>query len=346
MTRHLLIPPDLAVTPEPISPKALASLDDLPGRFPGAGLRRVACIEAPWLARLADPSGSTTVALALEHLQCTGSFKFRGALCAVDALHHAGVRRVVAASAGNHGIGVARAARLLGTRATIVVPAAAPSSKTARIEREGAAIERVEGGYDAAEARALELASEQGACFLSPYDDDFVLAGNGGSLGLEICAALRTVPDRVIVPIGGGGLATGMAWAMATAASQSVPRPVWTVQSEASAAFALSVTAGRAQERLETTIPTLADGLEGGISARAFARAASTVAGVSVVSEADISAAMRSLRDRLGLMVEGSAATGVALAMQGFPPHLCGGRTVIALTGRNAKQTGFDPRPG
>jgi threonine dehydratase len=284
------------------------------------------------------------VVLALENLQITGSFKIRGALCALDALRRTGGSAVIAASAGNHGIGVARAARFFGMSATIVVPELAPEAKIGRIRAEGAELVYTPGGYDAAETRAKELACSTGADWISPYDDLNVLTGNGSSLAFEIVDALGKVPEHVLVPIGGGGLATGMAWGLAASAGEDPRRTrrVWTVQSEASAAFALSLERGVAVEQLAASERTLAEGLEGGISAASFARASSVVAGVSVLTEARIAFAMALFQDRLGLRLEGSAAAALVPALDGLPPLIRGGNLVIVLTGRNVDRTVFD----
>ena len=179
-------------------------------------------------------------------------------------------RASISASAGNHGAGLAYAASVLGARATVVVPSSAPRAKRDRIARLGAEVILASTPhYDDAEAEGVALAEREGAYYLSPYDDIDVLAGNGGSLGYEIVRALGRVPEAVIAPLGGGGLATGLACALADEAGEDFggeQRRVWGVQSEACPAMAKSLEAGRAVERLEAE-NTLADGLEGGISA-------------------------------------------------------------------------------
>jgi threonine dehydratase len=284
------------------------------------------------------------VLLALDNLQVTGSFKVRGALSALDLVRRKGGTHVAAASAGNHGIGIARAARLFGMRASVVVPNNAPDGKIARIRREGAEVLFAKGGYDAAEALARSFASDCQIPFVSPYDDVAVLTGNGSSLAFEIVEALGCVPNHVLVPIGGGGLATGMAWGIATCSGEDPrkKRRVWTVQSEASPAFALSLERGRAVESLPPSSPTLAEGLEGGISASSFARASSVVAGVTVLSEQRIAAAMKWAYSRLGLRLEGSAAAALVPALDGLPPLIGGGNLVIVLTGRNVDDGVFE----
>jgi threonine dehydratase len=273
----------------------------------------------------------------MESFQVTGSFKARGALYALQALPDDGQRTVVAASAGNHGAGIAHAAGVLGWRAVVVVPEATPQRKLRAVERRHVTVERVTGGYDHAERHARSLALARRWPFLSPYDDDFVAAGNGGSLGFEIVQTLGRVPDRVVVPIGGGGLGTGLAWALAREAGEGpgVRRRVWGAQSEVSPAFALSLEQACAVERLDPEGSTLAEGLEGGISARAFARAAAVLAGVFVVTEAEIAHCMRQLWCELGVRVEGSGAAALVPALLGRMAGEVEGDLVMVLTGRN-----------
>lgn len=309
----------------------LETVRHLGRRFPQAQLRPLKLTRAADLDRRADPSGSTRVWLALEALQVTGSFKVRGALVALDALGPGA--QVIAASAGNHGAAVSYAAKVLGARATVCVPRSAPLAKRSKIERHGAELVLVQSDhYDDAEALAKELAVTQGRAFLSPYDDEDVVLGNGTSLAFDVVEALGRVPDRVLAPFGGGGLATGLAWGMA---AEGEGRRVWGVQSEASPAMAMSLERGGAVERLETGGTTLAEGLEGGISAAGFARAREAVAGVVVVSEEHIAEAMAWGCKATGVGLEGSAATALVPLLQGLPENLRGGDVVAILTGRN-----------
>ena len=246
-------------------------------------------------------------------------------------------RHVVAASAGNHGAGVAYAANVLEMDATIVVPKGAPETKRERIEAYGAKLVVSEhDGYDGAETEARALAERLGVPFLSPYDDEAVIAGNGGTLGFEIEAALGHPPAVVLAPFGGGGLASGLGLALPGT-------KVFGAQSEASPAFALSLERGGAVESLEPATPTLADGLEGGISRAAFERAASIVAGVVVVSEDDIAAAMVAAYRSLGLTIEGSAAAALAPVLSQLPgalrPRSADEDIVVVLTGRNVDRS-------
>jgi threonine dehydratase len=308
----------------------------LSARFPDARLRPCSLVR---LAE-ADARAGARVWLALESLQVTGSFKVRGALLALSLLAERGRREVIVASAGNHGAGVAYAANILGMGATVVVPKTAPEAKRARITSYGAKlVVSHKAGYDAAEREARTMATTRALPFVSPYDDVAILAGNGGSLGMEIEAALGRVPDVVIAPFGGGGLATGLACALPEA-------KVFGAQSEASPAFALSLERGAAVESLDVQ-RTLADGLEGGISRAAFERARAVVAGVVVVSEQAIEAAMAAAYRSLGVTIEGSAAAAVApLLDDGLPSALRPVRrdadVVVVVTGRNVDRSRLD----
>jgi threonine dehydratase len=310
-------------------------------RFAKAGLEEVR------LVPLGDPA--KRVWLALESMQVTGSFKVRGAMLAVERRMAAFYARgadpnepfyVVAVSAGNHGVGVAHAAKHLGARAEIVVPRHAPKTKVKKIEEAGAkVIVSSSAGYDDAEKEAIERARERQAAFLSPYDDIDVLLGNGASLAFEITRALGRVPGLVYCPIGGGGLATGLACALRhEVASNGQPQYdpiVLPVQSEASCAFATSLERGEAVTELPP-VTTLAEGLEGGISARGFARARSVLEYALVCTEEEIEHALRFAARDLGLLLEGSSAVALVPHLASFKPAMERETdTVIVLTGRN-----------
>lgn len=279
---------------------------DLAARFAHAGLAPCAVVPAP------IRSTRARLWLACESLQITGSFKVRGALFALDALRGTGAPvEVVAASAGNHGAGLAYAASVLGARATIVVPKTAARTKVDKIASYGASVVyAAEPGYDGAEREAIDLARARGVPYVSPYDDLDVIAGNGASLGFEIVRALGRVPDAVVCPIGGGGLATGIACALAREAGGAEPR-TFGVQTDASPAFALSLERGAAVTELPPA-ETLAEGLEGGLPERAFARLRAVIGGTFVVPERAIAEAMRYAARAIGLVLEGSAAAAIA----------------------------------
>jgi threonine dehydratase len=264
--------------------------------------------------------------------QHTGSFKVRGALAALTA-HRDDVRRrgAVAASAGNHGLGMAYAARALGLPVRIYVPASAARVKVEGIRALGAEVLEVDGvGYDGAEDAALRDAAATGARFVSPYDDPRVACGNGGTIGLEILDALPACA-AIVTPVGGGGLLLGLD--TARRARRSALRLIG-VQSEVSPVMLLSLARGSAIERFEPEGPTLAEGLEGGVARATFEHVQALRAmTLFTVSEREIAGAMRFSREALGVVVEGSAAVAVAFA-RAHARHF-DGETVVVLTGRN-----------
>lgn len=303
-------------------------------RFPAARLREVPLVRAPELDGRADPSGKTQVWLALEALQVTGSFKVRGALHSLAANRQH--ERVVAASAGNHGAGIAYAARVLGMSATVCVPRTVPQTKRVRIERYGGELVIADSNrYDHAEKLAKEIAASQGLVFISPFDDVHVVLGNGASLGFEIVRGLGGVPDRVLAPFGGGGLATGLSWAFRAETRTPDRRVVWGVQSQASCAMADAMESGQPVHLAADGVETLAEGLAGGLSGGAYERASQAIAGVVVPSEAQIAAAMVYAYRDMGLVIEGSAAAALAPVLFGLPEPVRGGNLVAVLTGRN-----------
>jgi threonine dehydratase len=315
----------------------LESVRDLGRRFPAAKLRRLAVVRAEEL----DTRAGGRVWLGLESLQVTGSFKVRGALVAIaDAIAKQGANaRIVTASAGNHGAGVAYAAQVLGARAAVYVPKNAPDAKKTRIARSGAELVVCDvEGYDEAEAIAQSAARAAGVPFLSPYDDVRVVAGNGASLAFETLDALGKAPDVVIAPFGGGGLASGLACGFRHAKANV---RVWGAQSEASCAMAMSIDRGEAVTSLPG-VETLAEALEGGISVEAFARATKVVEGVLVVSERLIACAMAHVHRELGLTIEGGAATALAPILAGLPEPVRGADVVVLLTGRNVDRARVD----
>src|SRR3954466_14817316 len=178
-----------------------------------AAARRIApYVQRTPLERSDHLSGAhaAEVWLKLECFQATGSFKLRGALNALLSLDEAARRRgVLTASAGNHGLGVARAAPLTGLPATVVVPETASAAKVELLRQSGCELVLHGPDYDTAEAYAIDLAERRGATFVSAYDHPAVVAG-GGTIALEIVEALPEA-DLLIVPAGGGGLISGVA---------------------------------------------------------------------------------------------------------------------------------------
>lgn len=266
--------------------------------------------------------------LKLENWQTTGSFKIRGALNKLLTLSKSEkIKGVITASAGNHGLGVAHAAGLLGIHARIVVPETASKAKAAALRNYD--IELIEQGadYDEAEQVAYEIQQREGLTFVHAFSDPQVIAGQG-TAGLEIVSDLPDV-ETIVVPVGGGGLISGLACAV----KAHNPRTrVIGVQSEASPAMVCALEAGRV---VETPIAaTLADGLAGRfVTELTRGMTQAWVDDVVLVSERAIAEAMRLLFENEHLLLEASAAVGVAWLLEAdrLPP----GKLVCVLTGRN-----------
>ncbi|MBW2731414.1 MAG: pyridoxal-phosphate dependent enzyme [Deltaproteobacteria bacterium] len=265
------------------------------------------------------------VYLKLESHQPTGAFKVRGALAYLLSLEGEARRKgVVAASAGNHALGLAWAARQVGVPALVVVPRSAAKIKKRKLAELMVKV-RVHGeGYDEAEVFARKLAEEADASFVSPYDDPWVMAGNGGTIALELLEELGEL-GGVVLPVGGGGLASGLVTAMGDI-------PVLGVNAAASPAMALSLAEGRVYETYEGE-STLAEGLEGGVSQTSVAYC-QQLWQVQQVDEAAIGRAIGFLAREESLVAEGSAAVAVAALLEGH--ELPGeGPLCVVITGRN-----------
>src|SRR5499427_5253395 len=249
--------------------------------------------------------------LKLESLQRTGSFKIRGAAARLAALSidaaGATPKRVVAASAGNHGLGVALAARAFEVDATVLVSAQTPEVKRAGIAALGARVEVGGATYDEAEAVARRRAeADPGVVFVSAFDDDHVIAGNGGLLAREILAQLPDV-QAIVVPVGGGGLAGGIG-------VEVVPRGIKILGAspETNCAMRRSLDDGRAYTTYQGG-PTLAEGLEGAVSERTFAMARDYFPDFALCSELAIRRAIVYAYRTLGIICEASAAPALAV---------------------------------
>jgi threonine dehydratase len=276
------------------------------------------------------------VLLKAESLQPIGAFKIRGAYHVIASLTPEERRRgVVTHSSGNHAQGVARAARLLGVRAVVVMPSDAPAVKRRRVEADGADVVTVGPASSEREARVEQLVGEHGFVFVPPYDDDRIIAGQG-TVGLEIA---EEVPDlaAVLVPIGGGGLASGVA--VAVRALHPTARIVG-VEPELAADAQQSLREGRiARWDAARTGSTIADGVRSqAIGARPFAHLAGLLDEVVTVPESEIAAAVRLIADEARLVVEPSGALAPAAAR--FRPREAGiasldGTVVAVVSGGN-----------
>lgn len=287
------------------------------------GLRLTPCVIAPALSEITGMS----IWLKRDDLQRTGSFKERGAR---NALLHLPpeqrARGVVAASAGNHALGLAYHGALLGAPVTVVMPVTAPEVKVTRCRGLGAQVVLHGNSFEAAQSHAVALARATGATLVHPFDDPAVMAGQG-TLALEM---LEQAPqlDTLVVPVGGGGLLAGVATVV------KALRPdvrVIAVEPEHAADFTAAVQYGQ-----PTTVVlkrTFADGLSvARIGERTFRVAASLVDAVVTVSEEEIAAAIALLARRCGAVVEGAGAAPLAAVLAG---KVHGRHVVLPVCGRN-----------
>jgi threonine dehydratase len=272
------------------------------------------------------------ILLKAENLQRTGSFKLRGALAKLATLPlgtEQGTRGVVAASAGNHGQSLAYAAHAHGVACEVFMPREASVAKVAAVGAYGGSVVLGGDSVDECLAAAIGRAHETGATFVHPFDDGDVIIGQG-TLGLEL---LGDVPDlaQVIIPIGGGGLASGVAGVIKLARPQV--RTVG-VQVEAAAPFPGSIAAGVpvAVEGASTIADGIAVKRPGMITLPLVSR---FVDEVVVVREDDVAEAMVLLMERAKLVVEGAGAVGVAALLAGAVKPARDGTTVVVLSGGN-----------
>jgi threonine dehydratase len=247
----------------------------------------------------------------------------------------AGERGVVTASSGNHALALAHVASRMGLRKIkIFVPANADPAKVEKIRLGG--IDPVMAGenFFAAFDNAQACVRQTGACYLHSHADPLVIAGQG-TIGLEIVAALPDV-DAIVVPIGGGGLISGIA----SAVKANLPEVrLIGAEPEASPGAYMSFQQGSPCERIELK-PSVADGLAGGLSPFPFQIAAGLIEQVALASEEDIVAGMEALFSTEQLMVEGAAAVGLGALMAG-KLDLQGKKVVLVLSGRNVDSEKF-----
>lgn len=290
-------------------------------------IRRTDLIPAPNINK------TCSIFLKPENLQVTGSFKVRGACFKIAQLTQEERQRgVVACSAGNHAQGVALAASSHGISSLICLPDNAPISKIEATKRYGADVCLVEGVYDDAYRRALELRDEKGYTFIHPFDDEDVIAGQG-TIGLEILDQLPDM-DAVIVPVGGGGLISGVAYAIKHLAPHI---KVYGVQANGAPSMLDSISHGKI-ERLPS-VRTIADGIavkEPGL--HTFDLCQQWVDEIVSVSDDEISTAILALIEQHKLIAEGAGAVSVAAAMFNKVP-VKGKKVVCLVSGGNIDVT-------
>ncbi|HMK93889.1 MAG TPA: threonine/serine dehydratase [Candidatus Limnocylindrales bacterium] len=272
------------------------------------------------------------VFLKLENQQLTGSFKIRGVINKLLSLSaEEKARGVITASAGNHGEAVAFGAKKLGFQAKIVVPTHAPQIKVDGIRHFGAELILHGETYDQAEKKAKELAAQEGKLYISPYNDERIVAGHG-TVGLEILKELPVV-DVVIVPVGGGGLIGGIAIAVK---SQKPTVKVIGVQSAASPVMYESLKAGKIVPPHRHERYTIAEGLVGAVEKGSitFDIAQKHVDYVTLAREESIRRAVYLLWKNEKQVVEGSGAAGVALLLENRDVFT-GQTVVVVISGGN-----------
>ena len=274
-------------------------------------------------------SASCDIYLKPENLQHTGAFKLRGAYYKISQLtDEEKAHGVIACSAGNHAQGVALGATHHGIKSLICLPAGAPISKIEATKRLGAEVCLVPGVYDDAYAKAIELKEKHGYTFVHPFNDPLVIAGQG-TIGLEILEEMPQV-QAIVVPIGGGGLIAGVAFAVKTL------RPdikVYGVQASGAPSMAESLKSGK-REHLDSVF-TIADGIAvkepGDLTLELCRR---YVDEVVTVTDDEIAAAILALVEKQKLVAEGAGAAAVAAAMFGKLP-IDGKDVVCVVSGGN-----------
>ena len=290
-------------------------------------IRRTDLINAPHI------NPESNIYLKPENLQVTGSFKVRGACFKISQLtEDEKARGVVACSAGNHAQGVALAATTQGIKSLICLPDNAPISKVESTKWYGADVCLVEGVYDDAYQKALQLRDEKGYTFVHPFDDEDVIAGQG-TIGLELLEQLPDV-EAVIVPIGGGGLISGVAFAIK---NLNPNIKVYGVQ----ASGAPSMVASIEHHKMEKLgfVRTIADGIavkEPG--EHTFEYCQKYVDDIVTVNDDEISTAILALIERHKMIAEGAGAVAVAAAMFNKVP-IKGKKTICLVSGGNIDVT-------
>ena len=286
-------------------------------------IRRTDLIHAPKL------NPASNIYLKPENLQLTGSFKIRGSYYKISQLSdEEKAKGVIACSAGNHAQGVALGATKNGLKSIICLPSTAPISKVEATRNYGAEICLVDGVYDDAYQRAIELKEEHGYTFVHPFDDVSVIAGQG-TIGLELINQLQQI-DAVIVPIGGGGLISGVAYAIK---SLNPNIKVYGVQSTGAPSMFNSIN-NRKIERLKY-VSTIADGIavkEPGVNTYDICN--KYVDDIVTVTDDEVSSAILSLIEQQKLIAEGAGAVSVAAAMFNKVP-IEGKNTICLVSGGN-----------
>ncbi len=268
-----------------------------------------------------------------ENLQLTGSFKLRGAYYKIHCLTpEEKAKGVIACSAGNHAQGVALSASMSNIKSIICMPAGAPIAKVEATKKYGAEVVLVPGVYDDAYAKAVELTEQNGYTFAHPFNDERVIAGQG-TIGLEILEQLSDV-DTVVVPIGGGGLISGVAYAI-----KSIKPECKVIGVQAAGAASMYVSRKNGAPTELSSVSTIADGIAvkkpGDLT---FELCSKYVDDIVTVSEDEIASAILKLMECQKTVSEGAGAVSVAAVMFGKVPTE-GKKTVCVVSGGNIDVT-------
>ena len=317
----------LIFTDECMAQVSIERIEEARGRIAGV-VRRTPVERSQWLTN----ELGREIWLKLECFQVTGSFKIRGAMAKLSNLsEEEKARGILTVSAGNHGLAVAHCSEALSLDATIVVPESASRAKVAALRRYPITLIERGASYDEAEATARRMERETGATFISPYNDEDVIAGQG-TIALEIMEDAPRI-DAILAPVSGGGLIAGIAIAAKTAD----PRiKIYGAEPDATPTMLESLRAGRVVAIKEEE--TIADGLAGNIEAGSitFPIVQQLVDDIILVSEKSIRDAIARVAREDHLMIEGSAAVAIAALND---PRIEGERIAVVVTGRNI---GFD----
>ena len=278
--------------------------------------------------------GGCEVYLKTENLQVTGSFKVRGAYYKISQLSEEEKSHgVIACSAGNHAQGVALASKKFGIKSVICMPDGAPISKVEATKSYGAEVVLVPGVYDDAHNYSEKLREEKGYTFIHPFDDEDVIAGQA-TIGLEVIDQLKDV-DAIVVPVGGGGLISGVAFAIK---SLNPAIKVYGVQAAGAPSMIKSLADGKI--KMLESVSTIADGIavkEPGV--HTFELCRKYVDGVVSVTDDQVSAAILALIEKQKMIAEGAGAVSLAAVMFGKIPDVKGKKVVCLISGGNIDVT-------
>ncbi|MDL2212003.1 bifunctional threonine ammonia-lyase/L-serine ammonia-lyase TdcB [Erysipelotrichaceae bacterium OttesenSCG-928-M19] len=293
--------------------------------------RKTPLIKSFYFSSLTDGE----VYLKMENMQLTGSFKFRGAFNKISSLSdEERAKGVIACSAGNHAQGVALSSRLLNIKSKIVMPTTAPKAKVEATKGYGSEVILAGDFFDEAKAECENIQNETGETFLHPYDDKYVMAGQG-TIGLEILEDLWDV-ETVVVPVGGGGLISGVAVAL-----KSFNPNINIIGVQADNVHGMKASFDANEITTHYVAPTLADGCTVATpGVLTFEVAQELVDEIVTVSEEQIELALKDLLQRGKAVVEGSGALASAAIHSGKIDHYVKGKKVVAiLSGGNIDLT-------